>query len=217
MSTPVPLAIYDFDGTMIPGDSIVAYVRFAFSRGFVKLPGLLSAALSGIASRIRLISAGEAKRRTLRFRMAMTPEAGAGLDSAFAETLLTRLRPDALTRMVRDQAAGRRIILLSASTDNYMQPLAARLGVDALICTRLNELPEGNCRGTAKVERLQAWLAEAGITPDYPGSAAYGDSRSDAPVLALTGHPTLVNPSRRTQRRLAGRFPIERWPDRRDA
>ena len=217
MSAPVPLAIYDFDGTMIPGDSIVAYLRFAFARGYLKLPALLGAAFSGLASRMGLMDAGEAKRRALRFRSALAPEAGAELDSAFAETLLTRLRPDALTRMARDQAAGRRIVLLSASTDHYMQPLARRLGVDTLICTRLSELPGGNCRGEAKLSRLEAWLHDTGLTPDYPGSAAYGDSASDAQVLALTGHPTLVNPSRRARRKLKDRFPIENWPDRRDA
>ena len=217
MSTPTPLAIYDFDGTLIPGDSIVAYLRFAFAKGYVKLPSLLCAACSGIASRMGLMSAGEAKHRALRFRSAMTPEAGAELDGAFAETLLARLRPDALTRMARDHAAGRRIVLLSASTDNYMQPLAERLGTDALICTRLSGLPDGNCRGQAKVDRLNAWLSETGLTPDYPASAAYGDSVSDAPVLALVGHPTLVNPSRRTKRKLKDRFPVEHWPDRGDA
>ena len=216
MSAPTALAIYDFDGTLIPGDSIVAYLRFAFAKGYVKLPALLGAAFSAIASRLHLLSAGEAKRRALRFYSGLTPEAAAGLDSAFAETLLTRLRPDALTRMARDHAAGRHIVLLSASTDNYMQPLAERLGVGDLICTRLSGLPDGNCRGQAKVDRLNAWLSDTGLTPDYPASAAYGDSLSDAPVLSLVGHPTLVNPSRRTLQKLKDRFPVERWPDRGD-
>lgn len=217
MNAPVVLAVYDFDGTMIPGDSIVAYLRFAFRRGCLSLPALIRAGMSGLMSRFGLISPGEAKARALRFHSALAPEKSAGLDSDFAEILLKRLRPDALTRMAGDNAAGRRIVLLSASTDNYMHPLAERLGVDALICTRLDDLPEGNCRGAAKAERLNAWLKKQGLEADFPASAAYGDSLSDEPVLALMGHPVLVNPKRRALRKLKDRFPVEHWPDRGDA
>ena len=146
MSGGTPLAIYDFDGTMISGDSIVAYLRFAHARKALTLRELCAAAAAGLLSRLGLLSAGEAKRRALR---------------------------------------------------------------------RIAELPEGNCRGEAKVRRLRAWLDENGITPDFPASAAYGDSAGDAPVLALTGHPTLVNPTRRALRKLKGRFPAVHWSDQR--
>ena len=215
MSGGTPLAIYDFDGTMISGDSIVAYLRFAHARKALTLRELCAAAAAGLLSRLGLLSAGEAKRRALRFLERLTPEARAALDRDFAELLLRRLRPDAICQMAQDQAAGRLILLLSASTENYMAPLAGRIGVGGLICTRIAELPEGNCRGEAKVRRLRAWLDENGITPDFPASAAYGDSAGDAPVLALTGHPTLVNPTRRALRKLKGRFPTVHWSDQR--
>ena len=216
MSPAVPLAVYDFDGTVIKGDSIVAYLRFAHARGYITPAALLGAAMNGLYSRLHLLSAGEAKYRALRFRERMTTEARNELDLAFAEELFTRVRPGALAQIARDRTAERLIILLSASTDNYMHPLADRLGVDKLICTRLDELPDGNCRGAAKVRRLQMWLSENGITPDFPASAAYGDSLSDEPVLALVGHPAVVNPTARVQKRFQNRFPVLRWPDRQD-
>ena len=208
-----PLAVYDFDGTMIPGDSIVTYLRFAHRRKVLSLPGLLAAAVNGLRARLGRISTGEAKRRALRFREKMTPEQQAKLDADFAETLLTRLRPAAICQMAQDQAAGRTILLLSASTDNYMEPLARRLGVNGLVCTRIADLPDGNCRGEEKLHRLLEWLKEQGITPDWPASAAYGDSASDAPVLALAGQPVLVDPSARTRQKLQERFPIVHWAD----
>ena len=140
MSGGTPLAIYDFDGTMISGDSIVAYLRFAHARKALTLRELCAAAAAGLLSRLGLLSAGEAKRRALRFLERLTPEAQTALDRDFAELLLRRLRPDAICQMAQDQAAGRLILLLSASTENYMAPLAGRIGVGGLICTRSNHI-----------------------------------------------------------------------------
>ena len=215
MSAGTALAIYDFDGTLIAGDSIVAYLRFARSRGVMPLHGLLAAALDGLRCRLGRLSPGEAKSRALRFREKLTAEEQTALDGDFAELLFSRLRPGAICQMAQDQAAGRFILLLSASTDNYMLPFSRRLGADGLICTRIAGLPEDNCRGEAKVGRLKAWLAENRMTPDFPASAAYGDSEGDAAVLALVGHPALVNPSRRTAQRLKGRFPVIHWDEQR--
>ena len=75
MSPAVPLAVYDFDGTVIKGDSIVAYLRFAHARGYITPAALLGAAMNGLYSRLHLLSAGEAKYRALRFRECMTAEA----------------------------------------------------------------------------------------------------------------------------------------------
>ena len=214
MNAAVPLAVYDFDGTMIRGDSIVDYLRFAYARGQISPGTLLRAAMDGLCNRLGLISAGKAKYNALRFRDRLTAEAQNELDLAFAEQLFARVRPDALRQISQDRADGRLIVLLSASTDNYMLPLSRHLGVDALICTRIDDLPDGNCRGTAKVARLQAWLTENSITPDYPASAAYGDSISDESILALVGHPAAVNPTARTLRRFQSRFPVLRWSDK---
>ena len=51
-----------------------------------------------------------------------------------------------------------------------------------------------NCKGEEKVQRINAWLKEQGLSIDKEHSAGYGDSPSDAPMLRLTAAPTLVNP-----------------------
>ena len=205
------LAIYDFDGTMIRGDSIASYLSFAFRYGCLSPGRLMRAGLSVFLYKLRIISAGEAKRRALCFLDRLNDEKQRKLDTAFAAHLCHRIHPDALKQMDQDRAEGRKIIILSASTDNYMHPLADLLGADALICTKLNELPAGNCRGEAKVSRLYSWLTGQGFEPDWAASAAYGDSLSDMPVLDLTGHPALVNPAARTLRRLSRHYPILNW------
>ena len=207
------LAIYDFDGTMIDGDSIAAYLMFAWRRGCLSLPGLLRAAVCGLLQRLGRLTAERAKGQALRFRQRMTPEAREALDDAFADRLMAKLRPAAVRQMAADCATGRVMVLLSASTDNYMVPLNRRLGFDLLVCTREEDLERAgtNCRGPEKVRRLREALAERGLAADWPQSQAYADSASDGPVLGLVGHPVLVCPGRRTLRKLGKQYPTEDW------
>ena len=73
------------------------------------------------------------------------------------------------------------------------------LEVDAVICTELEQvdglytgaLIGRNCRRAEKRERLQAWLAEAGL-PESSVVYAYGDSAGDTELLAMAQHAVWV-------------------------
>ena len=63
------------------------------------------------------------------------------------------------------------MILASASLEPYVRPLGEILGVDDVVCTRLERDAAGrltgrllgaNCRGPEKARRVSEWLAEAG-------------------------------------------------------
>jgi phosphatidylglycerophosphatase C len=88
------------------------------------------------------------------------------------------------------------VVLVSASPELYLVPLAEGLGVRALLCTRL-EVDDGgrltgriagvNCAGGEKVRRLQEHLA------GRPARVwAYGNSADDGPLLAFAHHAFLV-------------------------
>ena len=62
------------------------------------------------------------------------------------------------------------------------------------------ERVRGNCKGEEKVKRIQNWLASKNIQPDYAASFAYGDSKSDLPMLRLVGHPVQVNPKKKLKK-----------------
>ncbi len=87
-------------------------------------------------------------------------------------------------------------MIVSASLETYLLPLAPRLGVDHVIaCTPevdrrdvlTGELVGGNVRGPEKVRRLEAWLGEGPVE-----LWAYGDSSGDDELLARADHPTRV-------------------------
>ena len=109
------------------------------------------------------------------------------------------MRPDTLARLDRHRALGHAVVLVSASLEPYLEPLGALLGVDAVLCTRLEVGGDGrltgrldgrNCRGPEKADRLRSWLDEHRLR----GASvwAYGDSRGDRELLALADRAELV-------------------------
>ena len=198
------VAVFDFDGTMICGDSVVALVRAAYRRRYLSLPALLAAALRGALYRLRLVDAMAAKRSSHAFLSRMTPEARDAFLRGFALELTQRVFPSALACMEAHRRQGDIIVLCSASCQCYMQHVAALLHADALLCTP--SAADGaclgpNCRGEEKVRRVWAWLDGQGLSHDAL-AAAYGDTAGDAPILRASKHPVLVNPKRSLKRLL---------------
>lgn len=192
----VSLALFDFDGTMIRGDSIVPFVRFALKRGDMKKREFLSACFQGIQFRMHLKTGGEMKKKALSFYARLAPEEKKALDTAFArDYLLPRVYDAARKALERHKQEGRITVLVSASTENYMQYIAPALGFDHLLCTPMDQ--EGrvldNCHGEEKARRIRAFLEKEGLEADWEHSFAYGDSRGDLPMLSLCGHPVPVN------------------------
>ncbi|WP_235840727.1 HAD family hydrolase [Corynebacterium liangguodongii] len=99
------------------------------------------------------------------------------------------------------RAAGRDIIIISASPAILVEPIARELGVDLIVATEL-EVVEGRLTGTitrylkgeAKAEAVAQFAATHGY--DLAASYGYSDSATDIPMLEMVGHPIAVNPDR---------------------
>ncbi len=190
------LALFDFDGTLIPGDSIVQYTRFARLRGKMGWGEYMKSGLHGLGYLLGLENEEQSKNHALAFRRRMTGADRDALDRAFADTLLRRVYPAARACMDQHRQAGGVLLLVTASPSCYMDLVGAGLGFDAVIATPMADgvTVRRNCKGEEKVRRVREWLENAGIEADFAQSRAYGDSKSDLPMLRLCGHPTLVNP-----------------------
>lgn len=197
------LACFDFDGTMIRGDSITAYLSLARKRGCISPLAMAGVGLHTGAYFLGLENGDRVKTHALRFLSRLTEKEKRALDEDFASReLIPRIYPEALSQWKRHQADGCVMLLVSASTDNYMRCIADYLGADGLLCTHVKAdgTVQGNCKGEEKPRRIDAWLKERGIRPDWPASFAYGDSGSDLPMLRLAGHPVQVNPKKKLRR-----------------
>ena len=187
------VAAFDFDGTMVTGDSLIPFVwRTAGPRRFLLAalrhgPRILLATGAGIGSRDAAKAAFIAT--TLGgLPLATVRKAG----EAFAADLERRLDAASLARLRWHADQGHELVLVSASLELYLQPLADALGFDALLATRLvvgdddrltGELDGPNVRAHEKVVRLRRWLGG-----DRCELWAYGDSAGDRELLALADH-----------------------------
>ena len=204
MSLLTPCALFDFDGTICPGDSIVPFLFACVRSGLAPRAQLLRALMAYTTQKTGLISAGEAKR----FAFDFLPRAGRDAVDQCAQqfmrlSLASRFDPEAVRFLQGLRTEGCHLIAVSASLDVYMRFLPQVLPCDAVLCTEMLT-PEGrytgeigsNCRDEEKVRRVSAYLA------DHPGLEAVpryamGDSLHDAPMLRMAREPILVHPSRR--------------------
>ena len=217
-----PYALFDFDGTLIRGDSIVRFVRYAGRRGLTGAGGLVRAALWAAAYALRLTSAERAKRESLAFLKGRDQAAVEAMGRAFCmEELAPRLYAEGVAELRRRHEEGAEVLLVTASPSFYLEALRDVLPIAQIIGTRMH-VQDGvytgliageNCRGVQKPLRLAEYLAARGDMVDYAASWAYGDSAGDAPMLALCGHKVAVNPARGLLRRLRGAdgLTVARW------
>lgn len=217
-----PYALFDFDGTLIRGDSIVRFVRYAYARGLTGAGGLARAALWAAAYGLHLTTAERAKRESLSFLAGREQGGVEALGRTFCrEELLPRLYPQGVEELRRRHAEGAEVLLVTASPSFYLEALKEELPIQRIIGTRMhveNGVYTGliageNCRGVQKPLRLAEDLAARGDMVDYASSWAYGDSAGDAPMLALCGHKVGVNPRRRLVKRMKGAdgFSVVYW------
>lgn len=203
MAEAKALALFDFDGTMVRGDSIVAYVGFARKKRVLSFSSYLKTWGTALLYAVGKISAEESKTRALAFLQKLSPEERDELDRAFVEeNLLLRVYPQAKSCLDKHRQEGKTTLLVTASTENYMRYVSEALGFDGLLASPIDEhgRVQGNCKGEEKVTRIHKWLASKSISPDFEASFAYGDSKSDLPMLRLCGHPVQVNPKKKLRR-----------------
>jgi phosphatidylglycerophosphatase C len=98
------------------------------------------------------------------------------------------LRSDVQYRLQQHIQAGHRVLLVSGSPDIYVTTFARILEIPEVVCTRVEQrdgkctghLASANCKGDQKVSMLREYLR---CEQPPENSSAYGDSRSDLPLL----------------------------------
>ena len=132
------------------------------------------------------------------------------------ESIFPLVYPGALERVRHHEARGDLVCIVSGSMGFVVDPLAAHLGIEHVIHTRVEqnegrltgEVVEPLCFEEGKVYWLGEFIEEHGI--DLARSWFYSDSITDLPLFEEVGHPVAVNPDPRLYR-LARR---RGWPIR---
>jgi phosphatidylglycerophosphatase C len=184
------VAAFDFDGTLTRGDTLIPFLqrlcgRRAVARALVAEFGSLALAGAGMGER------DEAKAvllaRLLAGHARVRVEA---VVARYTDVVIARqLRPDVVARTRWHRDHGHQLVVVSASPELYVRPVAERLGFDDVLATRLEtddsgrltgQLAGPNVRGKEKVRRLDGWLDGRTVT-----LWAYGNSSGDRPMLDM--------------------------------
>ena len=201
------LAIFDLDGTLLGGDSDTLWCRF-----LIEQQGLDTALAARCEQVAALYAAGtvvpeeyaRCQAGLLAGRMAadLLP-----LRQRFlAEVVRPRIPHAARELLQRHRQDGDTLVLTTATNRIVSELTAQDLGVDAYLCTELEQLGgrfTGRVVGApnmriGKVDRLRSWLASQG-----QGGAAlkratfYSDSINDLALLSVVGRPIVVDPDPR--------------------
>jgi HAD superfamily hydrolase (TIGR01490 family) len=202
----VRAAFFDLDKTVIAKASMVAFGRPLHRAGLLSR-WLLLRALYG---QLVYLYLGADEGRLARMReaaLALTKGWDhAHISAIVRETLEEVIEPivfeEALELLREHREAGDLVVIISASPEEVVAPLASYLGADLAVATRARLDEHGRysgeleryCYGPAKVDAMVDLAEERGI--DLTESWAYSDSVTDVPMLAAVGHAVAVNPDR---------------------
>lgn len=199
---PRTVVAFDLDGTLTRRDTLLPFLRRACGGAptclaLLAQAPLLLRSLGGASPRDQAKEA--VLGRLLRGRRVAVLEKAA---EVFAAELVARgMRPEMIERVRAHGQAGHELVVVSASPEIYVRPLARELKIDNVLATRLEvdgsgrltgQLEGSNCRGSEKVSRLRGWLG-----PDATLLWAYGNSQGDRELLAQAERRVHVGHGRR--------------------
>ncbi|MGN6251871.1 MAG: HAD family hydrolase [Marmoricola sp.] len=205
---PSAAAFFDVDNTVMQGASIFHLARGLHRRRFFTTRDILDAAWKQAWFRIAGVEdpehIAETRAAALSFIAGHTvAELEALGEDIFDEGMAHRIWPGtrALAQLHLDR--GQRVWLVTAAPIEIASIIARRLGLTGAMGT-VSEHVDGvytgrlvgeMLHGPAKAEAVRALAAREGL--DLDRCSAYSDSANDLPMLALVGHPCVVNPDRR--------------------
>jgi HAD superfamily phosphoserine phosphatase-like hydrolase len=189
------IAVFDFDGTLITGDSLWAF--FAFIAGWPRVISVLAKATLLFPFRPRRDSFRTFLKEQLLQRLV------AGKRVKELAPVIEKLRHwmtwnEAIRRkLLEHRAQGHRIVIATGALDLYMPALLADVPHDALLSTKAEvkdgvvtgAMPEGNCVRLRKAALVAAYLKANG---PFGNSFGYGNAPPDLQMLALLKHRVVV-------------------------
>ncbi|MET1037709.1 MAG: HAD family hydrolase [Aeromicrobium sp.] len=205
MSPTRSAAFFDHDKTIIAKSSTLAFGKPFYDGGLLNRRAVLRSAYANFVFSISGADHDQLEKMRAYLTQMVTGWDVEVVRQSVAETLHSIIDPlvfeEAVLLIEEHQAAGRDVIIVSASGVEVVEPIGAMLGVDHVIATTL-KVDDGRYTGDVdfyaygpnKAVAMRALAEERGY--DLDASYAYSDSETDAPMLEAVGHPFAVNPDK---------------------
>ncbi|HEX8257963.1 MAG TPA: HAD-IB family phosphatase [Allosphingosinicella sp.] len=204
------LAIYDMDRTITRR---ATYTPFLIHAALRLAPWRLAlvpvAVLAALAYLARLIDRARLKEVNYRLLIggSVEPSRLDPVIQSFAERqVAANIMPGARASIAADRAAGRRLVMATASYRIYAAAIAERLGFKDVIATETGLDAEGrivariegsNCYGDAKLAMIEQWLLREGLDRETVHIRFYSDHISDSVVHHWSDEPVATNAHQR--------------------
>lgn len=204
MSEPVCIVAFDFDGTLLEGHGPARMVPRLTRKGYIPWKTALKAVWWGVRYKLHM-SVEQAEVREYifsAFTHLPVEDADKIMADFYYEDLHERLRPLAMEEIRAHQAAGHKVILVSASFKPILREVAKDVKSDWFICSQM-EVEDGHYtssiahqppEGEQKLIQLTAWADQTYGKGNWRLDYAYGDHHSDIPLLSAALKPVAVNP-----------------------
>ena len=214
--TSTRLALFDLDHTLLPLDSDYEWGEFTLRKGWCDKQefGSRNAAFFADYQKGTLDIHAYVRFATEAIRK-LGPEAADEAHRAFMQEVITpHIQPAALALLQQHRDAGDTIVIVTATNEFVTRPIAQALGVDHLLAVNLARDASGWITGeidgvptmrAGKVTRMEAWMAERGLSWDSVDSIFYSDSMNDVPLLEKVDTAVATNPDARLRQLAAER------------
>ncbi len=211
-------AFFDFDGTIISGYSAVSFIQEQVKRGdlspreFAEMIGTMASfGLGNLGFTAMMVG-------TSQFLRGISEDSYIDLGEELFEKQISRLiYPESRALIDAHIRKGHTLALISSATPYQVMPAAKSLGIEYVLCTRLEvedglftgEVIRPTCFGKGKVRAAESIANQFDV--DLAESYFYSDSHDDIELLERVGHPRPLNPNQK----LAAIAERRGWPIRR--
>jgi HAD superfamily hydrolase (TIGR01490 family) len=184
------VAAFDFDGTITAKDTLWEFIKQTHSP--LKIAGnLLLASPVLFLYKMGLLNNGKAKQKLFSIFYKNWPvEKFNDFGRSFQSVIDACVRPDVYGALKKHRIDGHRVIIVSASIENWILPWAEKEGIETVIATQIEVSPQGkltgrfrspNCYGEEKARRILELFPER----NRYTLVAYGDSKGDRAMFRL--------------------------------
>ena len=215
-------AFFDFDGTIIAGYSIVAFLKERVRRRELGPADVARTAVSMAQSALGQIDSRELIARGMHeWSGRSLADLEALGERIFATELRDSIFPEIRALIADHRRRGHIVAIATSAAPFQVGPVARELGIEHVLCTQLETrdgILTGKSRGPilwgrAKADAVREFARREGV--DLRRSHFNADGDEDVALMQLVGHPHPTNPRPRLARTAAEKgWPVQRFASR---
>ncbi len=192
--------VYDLDHTLIDEDCSQLWIKYLTKNNIVGEDFIAEADKQHQQYLQSTLDMNDYLTLILKPHIGQTiSEASTDIDQFIADYVVPHIRPDAVANIRQHQQAGDRCVVISASVEFLVAPIARHLGIEDAIGVRIELDQEritgkGNgviCYQDGKVFYFREWLEQQ--NENSADSWFYSDSHNDLPLLEVVDNPVAVS------------------------